>query len=236
MSNYYNKNNLQVLENTLDVNFNNKKLLIRALTHKSFPNENPDLNLKNNERMEFLGDAVLDLSMSSYLFKKFPDYPEGKLAKMKATLVSAPILADIAQKIKLYKFIRLGKGEEMTGGRERNSILADAMEAVIGAIYLDQGLEMADRFIINNFKEDIKIVHKGDHIRDYKTLLQETIQKTSNKRPEYLVADEKGPDHNKTFVIKVEFNDDILGFGQGSSKKAAEQKAAEAALKDLEEI
>ena len=236
MVNFYKKKNMDKLEEILDINFKNKNLLRRAVTHKSFPNENPKLDLKNNERMEFLGDAVLDLSMSSYLFKKFPDYPEGKLAKMKAILVSAPILSEIAKKININKFLLLGKGEEMTGGRERDSILADALEAIIGAIYLDQGLKEANRFIIENFKEDIEIVQEGNHIRDYKTLLQETIQKNSNKRPEYSVADEKGPDHNKTFVVKVEFDESILGFGKGSSKKDAEQKAAKVALENLEEI
>ena len=236
MVSYYSDKMLKELESILEIDFNNKKLLIRAITHKSFPNENPNLNIKNNERMEFLGDAVLDLSISSYLFNEFPDYPEGKLAKMKAILVSAPILADIAKKINLNKFLLLGKGEEMTGGRERDSILADAMEGIIAAIYLDRGLDKADNFIINNFKSDIEKVVTGDHIRDFKTLLQETIQKNSNKRPEYSVDDEKGPDHNKTFIVRVEFDLDILGFGKGSSKKDAEQKAAEAALKNLDEI
>ncbi|MFW6030193.1 MAG: ribonuclease III [Halanaerobiales bacterium] len=236
MLNYYKQKNLVELEKILNIEFINKKLLRRAVTHKSFPNENPNLNLKNNERMEFLGDAVLDLSMSSYLFKKFPNKPEGKLAKMKAILVSAPILAEIAKKININRFLLLGKGEEMTGGRNRDSILADTLEAIIGAIYLDQGLEAADKFIIENFDEDIQSVQKGDHIRDYKTLLQETIQKNSNKRPEYYVADEEGPDHNKTFIVKVEFNESILGFGKGTSKKDAEQKAAKAALENLDEI
>ncbi|MGM0438608.1 MAG: ribonuclease III [Bacillota bacterium] len=236
MQNFYEEKNMDELEEILGIKFKDKSLLRRAVTHKSFPNENPKLDIKNNERMEFLGDAVLDLSMSSYLFEKFPDYPEGKLAKMKAILVSAPVLSEIAKEININKFLLLGKGEEMTGGRERDSILADSLEGIIGAIYLDQGLDAADKFIVENFKNDIEIVKSGDHIRDYKTLLQETIQKNSNKRPEYFVEDEKGPDHNKTFIVRVEFSDRILGFGKGSSKKDAEQKAAKVALENLEEI
>ena len=204
MSLFYDKDKLEQLENTINYEFQNKELLQRAVTHKSFPNENPDLDIKNNERLEFLGDSVLNLVISTYIFSKFPDYPEGKLAKMKAILVSSTILANISRKLNLNHFVLLGKGEEMTGGRERDSILADSMEAVIGAIYLDQNKnkKLAAEFILNNFKKDIDDVVEGRHIRDYKTLLQETIQKNNQERPEYIVSDEKGPDHNKTFIIE----------------------------------
>ena len=238
MSLFYDKNKLEQLEETINYEFEDKELLQRAVTHKSFPNENPELDIKNNERLEFLGDSVLNLVISTYLFSNFPDYPEGKLAKMKAILVSSTILADISRKLNLNQFVLLGKGEEMTGGRNRDSILADSMEAVIGAIYLDQNRnkKTASEFILNNFKEDIDYVVEGRHIRDYKTLLQETIQKNNQERPEYIVSDEKGPDHNKTFIINVKLRDETLGLGKGNSKKEAEQKAAKAALLNLGEI
>ena len=238
MSLFYDKDKLEQLENTINYEFQNKELLQRAVTHKSFPNENPDLDIKNNERLEFLGDSVLNLVISTYIFSKFPDYPEGKLAKMKAILVSSTILANISRKLNLNHFVLLGKGEEMTGGRERDSILADSMEAVIGAIYLDQNKnkKLAAEFILNNFKKDIDDVVEGRHIRDYKTLLQETIQKSNQERPEYIVSDEKGPDHNKTFIIEVKLRDETLGMGKGNSKKEAEQKSAKAALLNLGEI
>jgi ribonuclease-3 len=238
MSLFYDKNKLEKLETTLKYNFTNKKLLQRAVTHKSFPNENPDLDIKNNERLEFLGDSVLNLAISTYLFCNFPEHPEGKLAKMKAILVSSTILAGISRKLNINEFIQLGKGEEMTGGRKRDSILADTMEAIIGSIYLDQNKNksVVTKFIINNFREDIDAVVEGRHVKDYKTLLQENIQKNNRERPEYFVFDEQGPDHNKIFVVKVKLRDEVLGLGKGSSKKEAEQKAAKVALLNLGEL
>ncbi len=224
------------LEEKIDVQFDDKYLLQRALTHKSFPNENRYLDLKDNERLEFLGDSVLSISISTYIFKKFPDHPEGELAKMRAVLVSAPVLAQMARDLDLGEYLLLGKGEEMTGGRERDSILADTMEAIFGAVYLDQGFAVACRIIIDIFSNDIKNAAQGKHIQDYKTMLQEIIQKDGSDRPDYEVIQEKGPDHNKTFIVEVKLRENNLGSGQGSSKKEAEQEAAKVALHKMNEI
>ncbi len=236
MSDLYNNENIINFEKAIGIEFNNKLLLQRALTHKSFPNENKILALKDNERLEFLGDSVLSLSVSTYIFKKFSNFPEGELAKMRAVVVSAPILAEAAKNINLGDYLFLGKGEEMTGGRERDSILADAMEAIFGALYLDQGFTAVGDFILSLLKEDIINVAKGNHIQDYKTMLQEVIQQDGNIRPEYEVIDEEGPDHNKTFIVAVKIEDNSLGSGQGSSKKEAEQEAAKFALHKLNKL
>jgi len=236
MSELYNKNTILDFENSLDLNFDDKRLLQRALTHKSFPNENKTLALKDNERLEFLGDSVLSLAVSTYIFKKFSDFPEGELAKMRAVVVSAPILAEAAKEIELGEFLLLGKGEEMTGGRERDSILADSMEAIFGALYLDQGFDTAGELILKLLKKDIIDVAEGNHIQDYKTMLQEVIQENGNLRPEYEVVDEEGPDHNKTFIVAVKIDNKSLGSGQGSSKKEAEQEAAKFALHKLNKL
>ncbi len=234
MTEYYSVDKLVELESKLNIKFSNKKLLRRALTHKSFANENAELQIKDNERLEFLGDSVLSLSISTYIFNKYDDYKEGKLAKIRSVIVSAPVLAEKASELNLGKFLLLGKGEELSGGRNRDSILADTMEAILGAIYLDKGFDFAFEFIINNFKSFIYEVDNGNYIQDYKTMLQEVIQKNSNDRPEYEVVKEKGPDHNKEFYVVVNFEKRELGFGKGKSKKEAEQEAAKHALKQLD--
>ncbi|MBM7623827.1 ribonuclease III [Sporohalobacter salinus] len=225
---------LEELQSEIEVYFTDLNLLQRALTHKSYANENRDLNLKDNERLEFLGDSVLDIIVSEYMFNRYPNYPEGKLAKMRASVVSAPTLADKAKKLNLGKYLLLGRGEEMTGGRKRSSILADAFEALVGSIYLDQNLETARGFIMKLMKTDIENAEAGEHIRDYKTTLQEIIQKKSNSRPEYNVIEEKGPDHSKEFTVQVKFDNRSLGKGTGSSKKEAQQQAAKNALQKLQ--
>ncbi|HKL12098.1 MAG TPA: ribonuclease III [Halanaerobiales bacterium] len=234
MTEYFSKNKLKELESKLDIKFSNKKLLLRALTHKSFANENSELQIKDNERLEFLGDSVLSLSISTYIFNKYDNYKEGKLAKIRSVIVSAPVLAEKALDLNLGRYLLLGKGEELSGGRSRDSILADTMEAILGAIYLDKGFDFSFEFIINNFKSFIFEVDNGNYIQDYKTMLQEVIQKNSNDRPEYEVVKEKGPDHNKEFYVVVNFEDTELGFGKGKSKKEAEQEAAKHALKQLD--
>jgi ribonuclease-3 len=203
------------------------------LTHKSYANENQNLNLKDNERLEFLGDSVLDIVISEYMFNRYPDYPEGELAKMRAVVVSAPILANKSRKLDLGKYLLLGKGEEMTGGRSRSSILADAFEGLVGSIYLDRDLKVARRFILDLMKSDIDSVEAGEHIKDYKTILQEKIQQASNSRPEYAVIEEEGPDHSKLFTVQVRYDAKPLGQGTGSSKKEAQQEAAKSALEKL---
>ncbi|WP_018249673.1 ribonuclease III [Orenia marismortui] len=221
---------LEELQQQIQIFFNDIDLLERAITHKSFANENRHLGLKDNERLEFLGDSVQDLVVSEYMILEYPDHPEGELAKIRSVVVSAPVLAEKAKEINLGKYLLLGKGEEMTGGRKRDSILADAFEALVGSIYLDQGLEVIKDFILKLLIPDIKKVEKGEHIQDYKTLLQEIIQKNSNARPEYEVIKEEGPDHNKQFTIQVNFEEEVLGVGTGSSKKEAQQKAARNAI------
>lgn len=234
MTDFFAELRLKELENKLNLTFENRKLLRRALTHKSFANENSNLNIKDNERLEFLGDSVLSLSISTYIFNKYDVYREGKLAKIRSVIVSAPVLAEKADDLNLGNYLLLGKGEELSGGRNRDSILADTMEAVLGAIYLDKGFDYAFDFIISNFKSIITEVDKGNYIQDYKTMLQEVIQKDSNDRPEYKVVKEKGPDHNKKFYVVVNFNKKELGFGKGKSKKEAEQEAAKHALNQLD--
>ncbi|MFW6386726.1 MAG: ribonuclease III [Bacillota bacterium] len=226
---------IQQVEEELNIEFSDWELIQRALIHKSYVNENPDQEIKNNERLEFLGDSVLNLTISSYIFRNFTDYPEGKLAKMRAILVSAPILSRKAREFNLGEYVIMGRGEEMTGGRERDSILADTMEAVFGAIYLDKGIEKVSDFIIDIFSKDIEIVSSEKYIRDYKTRLQELTQEQSTKRPEYNVVAEKGPDHNKTFVVEVSFAGKVLGRGKASSIKEAEQDAAKEAFLKLQD-
>ncbi|MBS3810277.1 MAG: ribonuclease III [Halanaerobiales bacterium] len=233
MTEYFSEEKLTELENKLNLKFDDKGLLRRALTHKSFANENSDLNIKDNERLEFLGDSVLSLSISTYIFNKYDKYAEGELAKIRSVIVSAPILAEKAFRLNLGNYLLLGKGEELSGGRNRDSILADTMEAILGAIYLDKDFNFVFDFIINNFKNFIFEVNNGNYIQDYKTMLQEIIQKNSNNRPEYEVVKEKGPDHNKEFYVTVNFEEKELGFGKGKSKKQAEQKAAKDALQQI---
>lgn len=226
---------LNLLEERIQVVFKDKKYLRKSMTHKSYANENRHEHVKDNERLEFLGDAILDLIISEQIFREHPDYPEGELAKMRAVVVSAPTLARIAKRIELGRYLLLGKGEEMTGGRERDSILSDAFEALVGAIYLDQGLEVTRKFIMTYLRDEIATVERGEHMQDYKTLLQEVIQKKSNTRPLYRVIDEVGPDHNKQFTVQVEYKSRVIGVGTGQSKKEAQQRAAADAISKFDE-
>ncbi|MGM0369143.1 MAG: ribonuclease III [Bacillota bacterium] len=222
------------IQSELGIEFNDLELLTRALTHKSYSNERRQESLKDNERLEFLGDAVLDLVVNQYLFMEYPAHPEGELAQIRSVVVSAPTLAEKSREIDLGNYLLLGKGEEATGGRKRNSILADGFEALIGSIYLDQGLEVARKFILDLLITNINNVEQGNHIQDYKTLLQELVQKSSDQRPYYEVIKEEGPDHNKSFTVKVTFKDEILGVGRGSSKKRAQQSSAKEAIEKLD--
>ncbi|MFW5984878.1 MAG: ribonuclease III [Halanaerobiaceae bacterium] len=229
------KKSLLQLENKIGFEFSKKSLLQKALTHKSFANEKED-DFQDNERLEFLGDSVLDLAISSYLYQAHPCKPEGELAKMRSVLVSEPVLAQKSQAIDLGDFIFLGRGEEQTGGRTRKSILADTLEAVLGAYYLDKNYQQAENFILDFFKKEIKEVASGNYQKDYKTILQEVIQKDNTGYPEYRVVKTEGPDHNKMFVVKVYFADQCLGKGRASSKKSAQQKAARTALETLNQL
>ena len=208
--------------------FKNEKLIIEALSHSSYANECKKQR-KNNERLEFLGDSVLSVIVSDYIFEHFKHLPEGELTKLRASLVCEQALFDFSKKIDLGKYIFLGKGEEITGGRERPSIVSDAFEAVIAAIYLDGGLKVASKYVLSFIPEDVK-PHSVVSFVDYKTALQEIIQKNPEEKVEYVLTDESGPDHDKKFTVNVMLNSNIIGTGIGKSKKSAEQNAAKEAL------
>ncbi len=221
--------NYDLLKKTIKYEFKNKELLMEALTHSSYANEKK-LNVYN-ERLEFLGDSVLGIVISDYLFRNYPKLPEGELTKTRAKIVCEPTLADCARIIALGDYLLLGKGEEATGGRYRTSLLADAFEALIGAIYLDGGIQSAQEFILSNMKNIIKDAIEGKIFIDYKTKLQEIIQNQGNNTITYELIDEDGPDHNKTFFTQVKKNDIVIGYGNGKSKKESEQNAAKMALR-----
>ncbi len=217
------------LEDKIGYQFKNKNLLLQALTHSSYANEGKKHG-RNNERLEFLGDSVLSVIVAKHLFLKYKDIPEGELTKLRASLVCEKALDVFAQKLGLGEYLRLGKGEEMTGGRQRPSILADAFEAVIAALYLDGGYQAAQKFVLSFIPEDLD-VKSANQLADYKTTLQEIIQQNREEKIEYVLADEKGPDHAKVFTAEVLLNSNVIGVGEGSSKKQAEQNAAKEALK-----
>ncbi len=220
--------NFSELEEAIGYHFKNPELIHEALSHSSYANEKKKQR-HSNERLEFLGDSVLSVVVSQYLFKHHPDLPEGELTRIRAALVCEKSLHKFALKIKLGNYLLLGKGEEHTGGRERPSILADAFEAVIAAVYLDGGLEAARKHILHFIPERIPEKHSM-LFGDYKTALQEVIQKNPEEKIDYKLIEESGPDHNKTFVVEVCLNSNVIGKGIGKSKKEAEQMAAQEAL------
>ena len=225
---------IQALEQIIGYKFKEIMILKEAITHRSFANEHRNRQIKDNERLEFLGDAILDLNISQYLFKKYPDMPEGDLSKIRASIVCEASLARVAKKIQLGDYIQLGKGEEMTGGRERASILADLFEAITGALLVDGGFEAVGEFLEKTLVASVDHLTIEDLYTDYKTLLQESIQKESMEPLQYEVVDEKGPDHDKDFYVAVYHGEACLGKGIGKSKKEAEQQAAKIALKAIE--
>lgn len=228
---------LQPLQDNLNYKFKNIDLLKTALTHSSYANENKMKITENNERLEFLGDTILNLIVSQYLYKKYPNYPEGELTKIRAKVVCESSLAYAARKIDLGKYLLLGKGEEATGGRDRDSILADASEALVGAIYMDSDFGVTNKLLLENFEADIVYaVAKGALFIDYKTELQESLQKITRAKIEYKVVKEEGPDHNKIFYMDVVVDNNIVGTGSGRNKKEAEQMAAKDALLIMGEI
>lgn len=218
---------LHEFEDRLGYRFGNIALLERALTHSSYSGGK---NNGSNERLEFLGDAVLQIAVSQYLFTNMTTVPEGGLTKLRASIVCENSLYSFAKRIKLGRFIYLGKGEEMTGGRDRRSILADAFEAVIAAIYLDGGMPQAERFILK-FVPSIEALKSGKvKLGDYKTILQEIIQQNPEERISYNVTEEDGENHHKIFTADVLLNGQVIGSGKGQSKKEAEQAAAREAI------
>ncbi|MBD1380015.1 ribonuclease III [Metabacillus arenae] len=217
----------------VSVHFDNEKLLYQAFTHSSYVNEHRKKPYEDNERLEFLGDAVLELTISKFLFQKYPTMSEGDLTKLRAAIVCEPSLVMFANTLAFGKLVLLGKGEEMTGGRERPALLADVFEAFIGALYLDQGLPIVEEFLE---KYVIPKINSGafSHVMDFKSQLQELVQRDVKGTLEYKIVEEKGPAHNREFIANVSLNHDVLGVGTGRSKKEAEQHAAQEALAKLQ--
>lgn len=229
-----NNETLEKIKKDLGIEWNDPGYLIQALTHTSYAHENRHQNLEHNQRLEFLGDAVLELVVSDYLYREYPGYPEGALTKIRAGVVCEPSLAHAAKSLGLGGFLLIGKGEERSGGRERPSILADAMEALIGAVYMDQGVDKAFKFVLDRLNMVIrKVVEDGGLITDYKTGLQELVQKKSEAPLFYEIIEEYGPDHSKTFVAGVNYQGVLWGSGSGRTKKDAEQAAAKDALERI---
>lgn len=218
---------METLEKRINYRFKNRSYLMEALTHSSFANERGN-GLKSNERMEFLGDSVLSLVSSQYLFETYPEMPEGELTRLKASLVCTESLSGFARQVHLGDYLFLGKGETHMGGAERPSILEDAFESLIAAVYLDGGLETARNFILHFLKPALD--NRKRNFKDYKTILQEVIQQNPDQSINYVFVGSSGPDHNKVFEVEVRLNSNVIGTGKGKSKKSAEQAAAKEAL------
>ena len=219
------------LEQAIGYRFHNINLLQNALTHSSYANERYHNSLASNERLEFLGDSILGMVVAEYLYRNFPDRPEGELTRMRADMVCELALAPVANRLGLGQHLMLGHGEEQGGGRSRESILADAVESVIAACYLDGGMEAAIGFIRRFVLCDVPVSKM--HNVDYKTALQELVQQKKNQHLSYALVRESGPDHDKHFVVDVSLNGQVVGTGEGTSKKRAEQEAAHAAVAKL---
>ncbi len=230
---------MKQLEQQIGYQFSDRELLVNALTHSSYANEaskkqTPGMApMKNNERLEFLGDAVLELVSSEYLYRNNPDMPEGDMTRTRASMVCEPALAFCAREIELGSYLLLGKGEQHTGGRDRDSVISDGLEALIGAIYLDGGFANAKEFITDYVLKDTQ---KHQLFYDSKTILQEMIQGNYEGEISYVLTGEEGPDHNKKFTVEVRVGEQKLGSGTGRSKKAAEQQAAYQAILRLKQI
>lgn len=225
---------MTALEERLGYSFRNRALLETALTHSSYANENRASGIVCNERLEFLGDSVLGVTVADFLYRHFPDMPEGRMTRLRAELVCEQSLHRVALELHLGDYLRLGKGEEHNGGRKRASILSDAVEAVIAAMYLDAGMETAAEFIHRCLLDDVRAIETPS-FTDYKTSLQELVQRHSGQVLSYELVGEEGPDHAKTFRVQVCLNGEPLGRGTGRTKKEAEQTAAANALEALRE-
>jgi ribonuclease-3 len=228
------KRELAALANRLGVKFKDLSILDEALTHTSYANEARNKGIAHNERLEFLGDAVLELATSTYLFHHFPTKPEGELTKDRASVVCSASLAKRAEELRFGEHLRLGHGEAGTGGAHRQSTLENTFEAVIGAIYLDQGWEAAQGYVVRQLSEELASIAVGENLQDYKTSLQEVVQQNPANRVSYELLSESGPAHCKRFAFAVRINDEICGTGEGRSKKEAEQRAAREALAKLQ--
>lgn len=222
---------LQELEEKIDIRFSNKDLLLQALTHRSYINENPKWHLDHNERLEFLGDAVLELVVTEYLYNNYPN-PEGELTNWRAALVNSVMLAKVSSKFELNNYVLLSRGEARDTGRARQYILANAVEAVIGSLFMDQGYDACDGFIKKFILTELDEILKSGSYKDYKSLFQEQAQERAGVTPTYEVLKEWGPDHSKNFQIGVYLEKELIGEGNGPSKQDAQQAAAESALKN----
>ncbi len=221
---------LEDLEKEIGYTFRKKELLKKALTHTSYAYEK---KVDSNEKLEFLGDSILEFISSKYLYQNYPNLKEGEMTKVRATVVCEKSLHKIAQKHNFSDFLYLGKSEQVTGGKNRPAILADSVEAVIAAMYLDGGLDKAEKFIIKNLKDEIEIATKHVGDKDYKTVLQEKLQEHGDVKIEYEITKEIGPDHNKSFEAQVSLNGKVLAKGKGKSKKEAHMEAAKKALENM---
>ncbi len=221
--------NLENLEKNIGYEFKNKELLKNALTHTSYAYEH---HVQSNEKLEFLGDSILEFVSSEYMYNKYTNLKEGEMTKVRATVVCEQSLYKVAVVHNFSDFLYLGKSEVMTHGNKRPAILADSVEAVIAAIYIDGGLEPAKKFIVENLKNEIEIASKNVGQKDYKTVLQEELQKNGDVKIEYHIISEKGPDHDKIFEAEVSLNGKVLAQGKGKSKKEAEMQAAKKALEN----
>lgn len=223
---------VQKLEEQLSIQFNNRNLLIQAFTHSSYVNEHDRNNLVDNERLEFLGDAVLELAVSHYLFNKYDKMSEGELTKLRATIVCEESLYHFSERLSFNEYVLLGKGEERTGGRHRQALLADVFEAFLGALYLDQGMDACHRFLKQHIFPYITN-EAFSYVMDYKTELQELVQQERGSSLQYRIIEEKGPSHAKEFHAEVIVNNKVRAIGIGKSKKEAEQFAAKSLLEKL---
>jgi len=229
------KIDVTTVENLLEVNFCDKALLQRSLTHRSYLNEDPDYPLEDNERLEFLGDAILDFITAEYLYHHYPEMPEGRLTNLRSALVRTKRLAQFSAQLSLGDHLLLGRGEADSGGRKRTAILCDAFEAVIGAMYLDQGLETTSTFICKIIEPALEEIIATNADRDPKSLLQELAQSFHHLTPTYRTIGEQGPDHAKEFKVEAMIGDTAYGEGIGLSKQNAAQHAAEQALERLQQ-
>ncbi len=220
---------MEEFEQILGYRFSDPELLCRALSHSSYTNESKSVR-ESNERLEFLGDSVLSIIVAEYLFKNYSKLPEGELTKLRASLVCEKSLAAFAREIDLGRFLFLGKGEQQNGGRERPSILADAFEAVLAAMFLDGGMDVCKKHVLRFIEKELKNHTVEEAFHDYKTQLQEIIQRNPEEELVYVLTGEEGPDHDKRFTVQVRLNSNVIGTGEGHSKKQAEQYAAKQAL------
>ena len=221
---------LEELEKEIGYTFKQKELLKKALTHTSYAYEK---KVDSNEKLEFLGDSILEFISSKYLYQNYPNLKEGEMTKVRATVVCEKSLHKIAQKHNFSDFLYLGKSEQVTGGKNRPAILADSVEAIIAAMYLDGGLDKAEKFIIKNLKDEIELATKHVGDKDYKTVLQEKLQEHGDVKIVYEITKEEGPDHNKSFEAQVSVNGKVLAKGKGKSKKEAHMEAAKKALENM---